>query len=140
MKALSKILKQFREDRRDLMAGAKKDAIKMNGWRWHFVGRGIELIAIDETGERNDDLGGPEFLETKNLSAKLLRETVAHWHKYANEGDQHKLAKIGLCYGLDVYDSFADYMENMREAGYNDYEIWGDWAEAEVPIELLEAA
>ena len=28
----------------------------------HIVGRGVEIIALDETGERNDDLGGPPAL------------------------------------------------------------------------------
>ena len=48
----------------------------------------------------------------------------------------HKLAKVALAYGLDVYDSFADYMAAMR-GDWLDYEIWGDWAEAEIPIEIL---
>lgn len=134
---IRKILDKFADDRRELVAGAKKDARKMNGWRWHFVGRGLELIAIDETGERNDDLGGPEFIEVNDLTIKGLKETADHWATYVRDGDKHTLAKIALCYGLDVYDSFADYMEDMRNSGYGDYTIWEEWAEAEIPINLL---
>jgi hypothetical protein len=137
MSELGKILKQFAEDRRELMEGAKKDARKMGGWNWHFVGRGIELIAIDDKGERDDYLGGPEFIEVKELTQSRLKDTAAHWGKYYRGETENKLAKIGLAYGLDCYDSFADYMAEQRGDACCEYTIWDDWAEAEIPIELL---
>jgi hypothetical protein len=136
MTELGKILSKFAEDRRELMEGAKKDARKMGHPRWHFVGRGIEFIAIDETGERNDDLGGPEFIETKELSQKAVKEIAAGWNRYSPNRNGHTLAKIGLQFGLDCYDDFADYMAAQR-GEWGDYSIWDDWAEAEIPIELL---
>lgn len=111
---------------------------KKRGKRWHFVGRGVEVIALDETGERNDDCGGPEFIETKHLTVKSLRETVANWTRYGPTRNGNTISAIHLCGGFDVYDDFATYMQDMRDGGCGDYEIWDDWAGQDIPLALLQ--
>jgi len=103
----------------------------------HIVGRGVELLAIDETGERNDALGGPDFIPAKELTAKLLKEVATLWAKYSpGPNNPHTLAAIHLSGGFDIYDSFADCMENHKHGGI-DYDIYGDYAGQDIPLRLL---
>ena len=58
--SVSAAIKAYRAQCAEVKAGGEKDA-RRRGKRWHFVGRGVEIISLDETGERNDDLGGPAY-------------------------------------------------------------------------------
>ena len=130
-------IKAYKIDTARVLAEGKACARKQ-GKRWHFVGRGVEVIALDETGERNDDLGGPEFIEAKHLTVKGLLETVEGWRKYRSAGDRHHLAAIHLAGGFDVYDSFADYMDEQKGEGCCDYTIWDDWAGQDISLLLFD--
>lgn len=143
-------IKAYRKACGELLNGAKMDARKMSRdpvyirdfpnsrpTRWHFVGRGCELIAIDDKGERNDDLGGPEFLEQKELSVAGLRDTAKQWLRYGPSRQGRYLTALSMNHGLDVYDDFHTYMEDMKYSGCGDYSIWDDWATQDIPIELF---
>jgi hypothetical protein len=143
-------IKAYRADCKRVLAEAKKDARgkrrspeytrafpKARPHLWHFVGRGVEIIALDEKGERDDDLGGPEFCPASSLTVAYLKDFVAHATTCAR-ADGKKLSAIHLAGGFDVYDSFAEYMTDMREGGCGDYEIWDDWAGQDIPVELLQ--
>jgi hypothetical protein len=147
--SVSAAIKLYRADCSRVLADAKKDARtrrrnpewqkefpNSQPWKWHFVGRGVEIIALDATGERNDDLGGPDYCGAKDLTVQYLRDFVAHADKCARSEDS-TLSAIHLAGGFDVYDSFAEYMTDMREGGCGDYEIWDDWAGQDIPAELL---
>ena len=134
--SVSAAIKAYRANCVEVKAEGEKDA-RRRGKRWHFVGRGVEIIALDETGERNDDLGGPDFIGAKDLTVGYLREFVAHAEKCTRVNNPHKLAAIHLAGGFDVYDDFATYMQDMRDGYGCDYEIWDDWAGQDIPVELL---
>lgn len=134
-KSASAAIKNYRAQCGEVKGNAERNARK-RGHRWHFVGRGVELVALDETGERNDDLGGPEFIEAKHLTVKLLRQTVEQWNRYGPRAG-HTLSAVHLAGGFDVYDSFAEYMQDMRDGGCGNYEIWDDWAGQDIPVSLL---
>jgi hypothetical protein len=133
---VSAAVRAFREDCARIRAEAERALPR----RCHIVGRGVELIAIDETGERNDDLGGPDYLTAKELTIKTLTQTAKHWAKYYSpqpaERGGHRLVAVHLAGGFDVYDSFSDYMAAMRGDGL-DYDIYDEWAGQDVPLSLL---
>ena len=146
----SAAIKLYRADCSRVLTDAKKDARTRRSnpewskqfpnsrpWKWHFVGRGVEIIALDEKGERDDDLGGPDYCGAKDLTVTYLRDFVAHAKKCAR-ADGKTLSAVHLAGGFDVYDSFAEYMSDMREGGCGDYEIWDDWAGQDIPVELLQ--
>ena len=123
-------IKSFRAD----CARVKSGAEDHSRGRWHIVGRGVEIVALDETGERNDDLGGPEYISAKELTVTRLRETAEHWRdRYSPNRDGRRLAAIHLAGGYDIYDSFADYMAAMR-GDWIDHEVWDDWAGEDIPL------
>lgn len=103
--------------------------------RCHIVGRGVEIIALDETGERNDDLGGPDYISAKELTVKELRNFVTHALKCAR-ADGKTLSAIHIAGGFDIYDSFGEYMMAMK-GDWMDHDIYGDWAGQDIPLELL---
>ena len=135
--SISAAIKAFREQ----CAEVKGEA-ETNCRRCHVVGRGVEIIALDETGERNDDLGGPDYISAKELSVKCLKETAQHWlERYSPQPENrggHRLAAIHIAGGFDVYDNFAEYMQAMR-GDWMDYDIYDDWAGQDIPIDLLTA-
>lgn len=138
--SVSAAIKNYRAQCAEVRAGGEKDA-RRQGKRWHFVGRGVEIIALDETGERNDDLGGPDYIQAKELTVHYLKEHAQHWAKHyspqpENRGG-HTLTAIHLAGGFDVYDDFATYMQDMRDGYGSEYTIWDDWAGQDIPIELL---
>lgn len=138
--SVSAAIKAYRAQCTEVKAGAEDDA-RRRGKRWHIVGRGVEIIALDETGERNDDLGGPDYIAAKDLTVGYLKTHAQFWAKHyspqpENRGG-HTLAAIHLAGGFDVYDDFATYMQDMRDGGCGDYEIWDDWAGQDIPLELL---
>ena len=68
----------------------------------HFTQRGVEILAIDEHGER---IGDPiEYLEVKELSGKRLERAIVD-HAPA------QYSYICVQGGLDGYDSFQDAMK-----------------------------
>jgi len=136
--SVSAAIKAYRANCTEVRAEGERVA-RTRGKRWHFVGRGVEIIALDETGERNDDLGGPDYIGAKDLTVGYLREFVAHAEKCRGSrvNNPHELAAIHLAGGFDVYDDFATYMQDMRDGGCGDYEIWDDWAGQDIPLELL---
>jgi hypothetical protein len=100
----------------------------------------VEIISLDETGERNDDLGGPDYIAAKDLTVGYLKTHAQHWLKHyspqpENRGG-HRLAAIHLAGGFDIHDSFADYMDHCKH-GCSDYDIYGDWAGQDIPLDML---
>ena len=125
-------IKDYRQQCAEVKANAERDFP-----RCHIVGRGVELIALDETGERNDALGGPEYIAAKDLTIKYLRQTSASWAKYSpGPNNPHTLAGIHIAGGFDIYDSFGEYMQAMK-GDWMDYDIYGDWAGQDIPLNLL---
>jgi len=123
-------IKQYRANCAEVKAGAEKDCHA----RCHIVGRGVEIIALDETGERNDDLGGPDYIGANELTVKYLKTLAAQWQKhYSPNRDGRVLTAIHLAGGYDVYDSFSDYMQAMK-GDWMDNEIWDDWAGQDIPL------
>ncbi len=103
----------------------------------HIVGRGVEIICLDETGERNDALGGPDYISAKELTVKELRSFAAHALKGSpGPNNPHTLAAIHIAGGFDIFDNFADYMRHTRD-GDSDYDIYGDWAGQDIPLDML---
>ena len=103
----------------------------------HIVGRGVEIIALDETGERNDALGGPDYISAKELTVKELRNFVTHALKCSpGPNNPHTLAAIHIAGGFDIHDSFADYMEHCKH-GCGDYDIYEEWAGQDIPLDML---
>ena len=128
-------IKQYRANCAEVKAGAEKDCHA----RCHIVGRGVEIIALDETGERNDDLGGPDYIGANELTVKYLKDTAKQWARYSPQPENrggHHLAAIHLAGGFDVYDSFGEYMQAMK-GDWMDYDIWEDWAGQDIPLDLL---
>jgi len=137
--SVSGAITAYRTDTGRVLSEARADARK-RGKRWHFVGRGVEIIALDQNGERNDDLGGPDYIEAKHLTVKLLTEYLDSYRKYSPQPEERggaTLSGIHLAGGFDVYDDFATYMQDMRDGGCGDYEIWDDWSGQDVPLELF---
>jgi len=135
LSSVSAAIKAYRADCARVRAGAEKDLKR----GCHIVGRGVEIIAIDETGERNDDLGGPDYIGANELTVRYLRETAQQWARYSPQPAErggHRLAAIHLAGGFDVYDSFAEYMQAMR-GDWMDHDIWDDWAGQDVPLNML---
>lgn len=129
--SVSAAIKNYRQQ----CVEVKADAERHCKARCHIVGRGVELVALDETGERNDDLGGPDYIAAKDLTVGYLRQTAESWSKYTSR-DGHTLSAIHLAGGFDIYDTFADYMAAMK-GDWLDYDIYGDWAGQDIPLELL---
>lgn len=138
--SVSAAIKAYRADCGRVLTEAKANA-RRRGKRWHFVGRGVEIIALDNTGERNDDLGGPDYIAAKDLTVAYLKTHAQHWAKHYSPQPENRggktIAGIHLAGGFDVYDDFATYMQDMRDSGCGDYEIWDDWAGQDIPMELL---
>lgn len=137
LNSVSAGIKLYRESCVEIKKDAERDLRKRGLGRCHIVGRGVEIIALDETGERNDDLGGPEYIAAKDLTVKGLKKTARHWLKhYSPNRNGHTISAIHLAGGFDVYDSFSDYMDAMK-GDWLDYEIWADWAGQDIGIDLL---
>ena len=134
--SVSAAIKDYRADCVRVKAEAEKHCMA----RCHIVGRGVEIIALDETGERNDDLGGPDYIAAKDLTVGYLKTHTQHWAKHyspqpENRGG-HTLAAIHLAGGFDIYESFGEYMQAMK-GDWLDYDIYDDWAGQDIPVELL---
>ena len=142
LNSVSEGIRAYRKKSAELRRDAKADARKRGYRDWHFVGRGCELLALDDLGERNDDLGEPDYISQKDVSVGYLKGTVEGWLKSSrypgNVLRGRTLTAISLNHGLDVYDSFTAYMDSMKDGGGAwDYEISGDWASEDIPIELF---
>lgn len=128
-------IKAYRAQCVEIKADAERDCRGC-----HIVGRGVEIISLDETGERNDDLGGPDYIAAKDLTVGYLKTHAQHWAKHyspqpENRGG-HTLAAIHLAGGFDIFDGFADYMDHCKH-GCADYDIYGDWAGQDIPLDML---
>ncbi len=131
--SVSAAIKAYRADCKRIKRAAERDFP-----RCHIVGRGVELIALNQDGEREDDLGGPEYLAAKELTVKGLKETAAHWLKhYSPSRNGDTISALHIAGGFDIYDSFSEYMESQRGGGWADYDIYGDWAGQDIPLTLL---
>jgi len=138
--SVSAAIKSYRADCGRVLSEAKSSARKQpGGHRWHVVGRGVEINCLDERGERNDDMGGPDYIGAKDLTVAYLKDFVAHAEKCKGSrvNNPHTLAGIHLAGGFDVYDSFADYMDEQKGLACCEYTIWDDWAGQDIPLELL---
>jgi len=138
--SVSAAIKNYRQQCTEVKAEGERVA-RTRGKRWHFVGRGVEIIALDNNGERNDDLGGPDYIQAKELTVAGIKELAQHWAKHYSPQPEDRGGKtisgVHLAGGFDVYDDFATYMSDMRDGGCGDYEIWDDWAGQDIPMELL---
>lgn len=85
---------------------------RRNDPQCHFTQRGVEVLAIDQDGER---IGDPlDYLDVKQLSGKCLQAIItdhapAQYHSICVQG------------GLDCYSSFQDAMQYP-----DDYEPMAD--------------
>jgi len=134
--SVGQAIKAYKIDTARVLAEAKADARK-RGKRWHFVGRGVEIIALDDNGERNDDLGGPDFIAMKDLTVKYLTNEINSYRQYSPSSHGRTLGGIHLAGGFDVHDDFATFMADSRDGCLN-YEIWDDWSGQDIPLELFE--
>lgn len=134
--SVSAAIKAYRADCTRVKAEAEKHCHA----RCHIVGRGVEIIALDETGERNDDLGGPDYISAKELTVGYLKAHAQNWAKHYSPQDEarggHRLAAIHLAGGFDIYENFGEYMQ-AQKGDWMDYDIYEDWAGQDIAIELL---
>ncbi len=104
------IAKRARVAARDCITSARQECR-----RNHFTHRGIEVLAIDEHGDR---IGDPlDYLEVKTISGKQLSEVVRH-HAPA------QYDYICIQGGIDFHENLQDALKYP-----DDYTpMWDEWA------------
>jgi len=121
------LAKAFKAMSRSEMQRYKWD-LRKAGNRDHLVHRGIEIIPLDANGERVEDV---EYLDMKQGSGKQFAEAA---YRMMKDPDVKSIYYGG---GIDQYDPFPQYMEDMRNGGWSDYapgvHYWG----IEVPVSLF---
>lgn len=106
--------KAFKTESKNMM-----DRNKAGDRRAYFKYRGLELIALDESGERIDSID-PDYLEQKEVSGKEIYLLVEGMKEDASRMGE-VIHSFSLAGGLDYYESFSDAMRYP-----DDYEPWAD--------------